>query len=120
QNSGVRKVSMKVTSLWIRRTSKIFCRPRPSCRSHFERASASVHWSYSGPNWPRFQRSSMSLSSSIPSLYGLRRLRLVAIVPLWFIGKRAFLLFFLVLFFTRLGLGPQDVRRIDVSVHVVL
>ena len=29
QKSGVRKVSTNVTSLWIRRTSKIFSRPRP-------------------------------------------------------------------------------------------
>ena len=28
---------MKVTSLWIRRTSKIFWRPRPSCLSQFRR-----------------------------------------------------------------------------------
>ena len=51
---------MKVMSLWMRRTSKIFLRPRPSFLSQVRFLSRSSHSSYSLPNWPVFQRCSMS------------------------------------------------------------
>ena len=74
---------MKVMSLWTLRTSKIFCRPRPSSLSQVRFLSMSSQFSHSGPNCPMFHRRSMSRSSSMPSLYGLSRRALVAIVPEW-------------------------------------
>ena len=59
-SSGVRNSSMKVTSLWIFRTSKIFFFPSPTWRFQLRRVWASSHDSHSGPNFPRFHRSSMS------------------------------------------------------------
>ena len=60
QNSSVRKVSMKVTSLVELADLEDLLAPEAVCWSHFAFASMSSHASYSAPNWPRFQRLSMS------------------------------------------------------------
>jgi hypothetical protein len=50
---------MKVTSLCVRRTWKIFSRPRFAPVSHAARSAMLSHSSYALPKRPLFQRSSM-------------------------------------------------------------
>jgi len=72
-----------VTSLYVWRTSKMRLRPSPRPESQRRFASRSSHSSYSLPNLPLSQRSSMSRNSSMPSLYGFTCMPCMAIAPAW-------------------------------------